>query len=216
MQEQVVVTGIILKVVPAGEYDRRIVLLTKERGKITAFVKGARRQNSRFVASTNLFCFGTFRMYEGKTAYNLTDAEITNYFENLRDDFEGAYFGMYFLEMADYYTRENNDEKEMLKLLYQSLRALGSEVLPKKLVKTVYELKAIMINGEFPGISEKDMLHETTKYTIGFIEKSTIEKLYSFNLTEEILSDLERFSTHMVNLCIDRKFNSLSVLKTLL
>jgi len=216
MQEQVVVTGIILKVVPAGEYDRRIVLLTKERGKITAFVKGARRQNSRFVASTNLFCFGTFRMYEGKTAYNLTDAEITNYFENLRDDFEGAYFGMYFLEMADYYTRENNDEKEMLKLLYQSLRALGSEVLPKKLVKTVYELKAIMINGEFPGISEKDMLHETTKYTIGFIEKSTIEKLYTFNLTEEILSDLERFSTHMVNLCIDRKFNSLSVLKTLL
>jgi len=73
-----------------------------------------------------------------------------------------------------------------------------------------------MINGEFPGISEKDMLHETTKYTIGFIEKSTIEKLYTFNLTEEILSDLESFSTHMVNLCIDRKFNSLSVLKTLL
>ena len=216
MQEQIVVTGIILKVVPAGEYDRRIVLLTKERGKITAFVKGARRQNSRFVASTNLFCFGTFRMYEGKTAYNLTDAEISNYFENLRDDFEGAYFGMYFLEMADYYTRENNDEKEMLKLVYQSLRALGSEVLSKKLVKCVFELKAIMINGEFPGISVKDMLHETTKYTIGFIENSTIEKLYTFNLTEEILTDLEKFSNHMVNLCIDRKFNSLSILKTLL
>ena len=103
-------TGMILLVSPVNDYDRRVVILTKERGKITAFCRGARRQNNKMMAATNQFAFGKFKLFEGKSAYNLTDAEITNYFEELRSDYDGAVLGMYFLEVADYYTRENNDE----------------------------------------------------------------------------------------------------------
>ena len=125
MQEQVSVTGIILRAEPVGEYDRRVVILTRERGKIAAFARGARKQGSRLLASTNPFCFGQFRVYEGRRSYSISEAVISNYFEQLRRDYEAACYGMYFLEVMDYYTRENSDEKEMLKLLYQSLRALS-------------------------------------------------------------------------------------------
>ena len=66
MQEFQWVTGIILKQTPIGEYDRRICLLTKEKGKISAFVRGARKQGSRFAAATNSFAFGTFKLYAGR------------------------------------------------------------------------------------------------------------------------------------------------------
>ena len=55
MQEFICVTGMILKQTPIGEYDRRICLLTKEKGKISAFARGARRPGNRLAAATNPF-----------------------------------------------------------------------------------------------------------------------------------------------------------------
>ena len=118
MQGITEITGMVLKAEPVNDFDRRVVFLTKEKGKISAFARGARKQNSKFLAATNPFCFGTFKLYEGRTSYNVMEAEVTNYFEGLRKDYEKACYGMYFLEVMDYYTRENNDEKEMLKLRY--------------------------------------------------------------------------------------------------
>ena len=80
MQGHIEVTGIILKQSPVGEYDRHISLLTKERGKISAFARGARKPGSRLAAAAAPFSFGSFKIYEGKSSYKLVEADIKNYF----------------------------------------------------------------------------------------------------------------------------------------
>ncbi len=152
MRDAVTLTGIVLSSAPSGEYDKRVVILTKERGKITAFARGARRPNSALLASTGPFAFGSFLLYEGRDAYSLVQANISNYFAELMNDFGGAYYGMYFCELADYYTRENNAEINIMKLLYQSLRALSKKSLDRELVRYIYELKLFTYVGEYPQV----------------------------------------------------------------
>ncbi len=142
----------VLSTAPVGEYDRRVVILTKEQGKISAFARGARRPNSPLVGAVNPFSFGEFTLYQGRTSYTIQSASISNYFAELREDVVGAYYGFYFMEFAAYYTRENNDEREMLKLLYQTLRALINPHIPDLLIRYIFELKALCINGQAPQV----------------------------------------------------------------
>lgn len=215
MQEYTQITGMVLKAEPIGEYDRRIVILTKEKGKISAFARGARKQGSRLLAATNPFSFGEFKLYAGRSSYNVTEAAISNYFEGLREDFEGAYYGMYFLELMDYYTRENNDEKEMLRLLYQSLRALLHEGLPNRLVRYIFELKAMVINGEFPGIPIEKAWDQSTEYAVSYIVDSSIERLYTFTVTPEVLKQLQEIADDYRRRYLDRTFKSLEIVDNL-
>ena len=149
---QIVLTGMVLSTMPIGEYDRRVVILTKEQGKISAFARGARRPNSPLVGAVNPLAFGEFTMYEGRTSYTIQSASITNYFAELREDVVGAYYGFYFLEVADYYAKEYTDEREMLKLLYQSMRALINPHIPNRLVRRIFELKTLTVNGQAPQV----------------------------------------------------------------
>ncbi len=213
MREHVIATGMVLEATPVNDYDRRIVLLTKEFGKITVFCNGARRPNNRMLAVTNPFAFGTFRLYEGKNAYNLIDAEISNYFEELRSDFEGAYLGMYFLEYASFYTRENNDDSQMLKLLYQSMRAIVKPNIDNRLVRAVYEIKAVQVNGEYPGIPADRTFLPATRKAVDHIVTSTIEHLYTFAVNDEVLDELLYLGSLYRGRVVDRPFRSLETLE---
>lgn len=163
------VLGMVLSAMPIGDYDKRLVILTKEKGKITAFAKGARKPGSAFLACSQPFAFGEFTLYEGRSSYNVMSVDIKNYFEELRTDLEGAYYGFYFCELSDYLTHENEDGSNTLKLLYQSLRALMQEAINNRLVRRIFELRMLLISGFAP-------------HVFNCVKCNKTEKLYYFSI----------------------------------
>ena len=240
MTGQIHLTGMVLVSMPVGDYDRRLTILTKERGKISAFAKGSRRPTSPLLGCSQPFSFGEFILYEGKSSYNVVSAEITNYFAELREDVEAIYYAMYFCEFSCFMTKENLEAGEPLKLLYMTLRALSKPALHKKLVRRIFELRFMSVNGEMPQVEScvlcgrEEMLKEpkgwfspseggiccedcrrkrmqernnaeggryqpeqdgvwigtSTIYTMQYILATPLEKLFTFTVSDEVLSEL--------------------------
>ena len=215
MREIEKLTGMVIKVTPAGEMDKRLVILTRERGKIAAFARGARRPGNQLMAVSRPFAFGQFSLYEGRDSYTLQSAEITNYFEDLSLDVEDTCYGSYFLELADYYARENMDGTELLKLLYQSIRALLKPALKNELVQRIFELKAMVLNGEYTETPPRPV-SDSANYAWEYVTLSPVEHLYTFTLTDPVLEEFGRCVEINKKRYVDREFHSLDILDAMM
>lgn len=150
MSDNLRVQAVVLSSSPVGEYDKRLVLLTRERGKISVFAKGARRPGSPFMAACNPFVFGEFMLYEGRTSYNLNQVSIRHHFQGLAALQPEVYYGYYFLEVADYFGHEGTDEKQMMNLLYVAARALAARQMDCRLIRCVFEMRTMAEQGMAP------------------------------------------------------------------
>ena len=200
------VTGIVLSSMPAGEYDRRIEILTIERGRISGFARGARKPGSPIMAAASPFVFGTFRIREGRSAYQILEAKVDNYFERLRS---------YFMEILQYVTRENNDAATLLLLAYQSLRALESDVFDNRLVRAVFEIKTVMLEGEYPGPGRDAAYSDSTLYALDYLYRTPPARVYTFGVKPQVLDELESYAKWLCAKTWNHRFRSLEILEVL-
>ncbi|MDD3219163.1 MAG: DNA repair protein RecO [Lachnospiraceae bacterium] len=215
MREAVKASGVIVSSMPVGDYDNRLVILTKELGKITAFARGARRSNNPLSAVSNTFVFGTFSLYEGKNAYTLAEASVIHYFRELAGQQPEVYYGYYFLELAAYFASENMDESQLVNLIYVALRALQNPLIDNDLVRAVYELRILSINGEY-AVLDVDASDETMVYILQYILNAPLPKLFHFKVKDEILTRLKWIAQKYRERAVDRRIKSLDILEMML
>ncbi len=245
MVDEEQLTGIVLYTTQLGEYDKRLVILTKERGKITVFANGARRANSSYRAASQSYVMGKFTVRPSRDAYNLVKVEIQDYFQGISEDMERMCYAAYFGELMSYYTREGDSCVPNLNLLYVALKALIAGKMPYPLIRAVYELKLMDIEGQAihayscVKCNEKENLSffnaaaggilcgncadmnndykvtGTLIYALQYILSSPLNKLFSFTLDEGCMKEISHVAEHFVGRYTEKNFKSLEILSGL-
>lgn len=245
MQENVSVNGIILSDMPIGEADRRLSILTKELGKISCFVRNARKPTSPFVGIARPFTCGEFQIYPGKNSYSLSSIQVKNYFESLFLNPEKSAYGCCFLEIAGRFSHENTDGTETLTLLYYALTALEKGKIPSKILLLAFIGRILQSEGVYPsfshcikcgkpitngafspqlsgplcdlcmGAENPYLLSKSAIYTLEHIRTSEVKALFSFSLTEDVYREVNNVIQYLLRNADDRPFSSLEILKVL-
>lgn len=214
MNDLIRTSGIILSASPVGDHDKRLLIETCELGKISAFVRGGRRQGSSMLAASNPFVTGEFFLLPGRDSYRLVDVSVKEYFRELSSAIPEVYIGFYFLDLIDYYGREGIDGKDMLNLTYLALKALLRKDSDMLLVKSIFELRLIVMNGEYSPMAEE--MDEHLFSVIQYIAAAPLQKLFSFDLNEPMKEEVRKTAAKVCRRMIDRPLKSEKIMKMFL
>ena len=84
-----------------GENDALVVLLSRERGKLSVIARGVKRPQSKLAALTQPFTLARFHIAEGRHRGILNQGELEESFYSLRQDLWPMAYATYFCELVD-------------------------------------------------------------------------------------------------------------------
>ncbi len=143
-------TGLVLKNLPIGDTKNLITVLTAERGKKLIACHGARKLTGRNMPATQPFCLCEFIVSEKNNRLTLKESYLIESFFELRCELLDCCVGSYILETGAECAREEEDERELLSLMLNSLHALCSKDHDRVKIKSAFELRLLAIEGSGP------------------------------------------------------------------
>ena len=214
--------GLVLRATKTGEADRALLLLTPD-GLVSAMAKGALRLKSRLFSGTGLFCYSEFTLFEGKTMFVVDEAEVRQVFWGIHESVEHMALAMYFAELASTLSPTGQEAEAQLRLLLNSLYLLSEGRRAPRLVKAVYELRAMTLAGFMPDLvacaAKRELecnLDPAALAAMRHIVFSGDDKLFSFSLAEHSTQLLGAVTGRWALYCVDRPLRSLDFLNTVL
>lgn len=144
--------GLIIKETNVGESDKVVLVLTRDRGIISAFVTGARKPKSRNAVGTSLLSFSSLTITKTKDTYRITESEVQSVFFDLRTDIEKLSLAQYICELCRYIVPEEMESEDFLRLALNALFFLAKGELDIYTVKAIVELRLMTIAGFMPDL----------------------------------------------------------------
>ena len=123
-------------------------------GKISCAAKGARRQNSRLLASTQFLCFGEYILYKSQETYNINSCDPIEVFYNIRIDYDKINYAAHITKIIQDVTNENENSYKILQLYLNTLYMISETDKDMDFILSIFKIKLLCILGFKPRIGE--------------------------------------------------------------
>jgi DNA repair protein RecO (recombination protein O) len=143
------VEGIVIRSMEYGEGNKIINLYTRELGKISVMVLGARKSKSRFAGASQLFAYGEYLLFGSGNMPTLNQADLFNAHSFIQNDLFRMSYSSYIIEMLYKLTEDRDPNPFVFELLKQTLDHI-SEGKDVEIVTRIFEIKMLALAGVRP------------------------------------------------------------------
>ena len=148
------VEAVVLRHADWGEADRLLTLYTRERGKVRAIAKGARKIRSRKAGHLEPFTRVTLQLARGHDLLIVTQADTVDAYLPIHENLVKTSHAAYVVELLDRFTYEDDSENyNIFRLLTEALTRLEKEADPW-LASRYYEVRLLDLLGYRPHLFE--------------------------------------------------------------
>jgi len=147
------ITAIVLRRMQYGETDNILTLYSRERGRISAIAKGARKAVSRLSGATELLCRSKFSLASAKTLQIVRQAEVVASYPALREDLTRLANGLYAADLLSAFVTDDDPNPDLFDLLDAALNLI-SVVKAPSLAARWYEIRLLDELGYAPILTE--------------------------------------------------------------
>ena len=114
-----------LKRHPLGEADLLVTLYTRDRGKLRAMAKGARRPTSRLVGHLEPLTQVSLSLAQGRNLDFITQVQVVGNNSALKGDLKSIAKGLYVAELLDGFGAEASPNANLYHLAIETLESVG-------------------------------------------------------------------------------------------
>lgn len=124
-------TALVLRRWDQGESDRRLSVLTRERGRLNVVAKGARKGGSRLAGCSEPLTVSMMQLAEGKRQGFITQAQPVTSFGGLRADYDRLLFALAHAELVSAVSPLENPQEELFEATLLTLKAIETHERPE-------------------------------------------------------------------------------------
>lgn len=144
--------AVVIKTADFKDNDRMVTLLTKDYGKMSAKVRGAKKQTSKLFFASSLFCCGEYGFYEKNNFFGIKSFHIKYSFAHLQNDYDMFSAACFIADTVNAIAQEDFEAPKLFALTVNALYALDNEQVSWRCAVGYYIQRLLFIEGIYPSL----------------------------------------------------------------
>lgn len=222
-------SAVVLRSFPYGETSIIARCYTKDHGKVSLIVKGARRKKSPMAAYFQSMNYLDIVYYyrETRSLQSVSKATFVEIWSELNQDLKKIVYGLAVIELTEKTNTENDPHPELFDELVAVLKAFNSSDLRLNLIFWYFQIKLLTILGFKPDFHQLE--HGNVKFPNPFagpnsqkiledLNNNTIDSITNITATSKDRKAISEYLTAFIKYHFDGldSLKSFSVLKQLI